>query len=143
MEMPKKVKEKRDFLRDSYIKQHCDDSKITAEDSYHDGFNACWEEVAKMWQADVDEMEEKLERLTPVVGALRKANQALDKLPINVHGNEVWINSRVKGSAMFGLQDASKEFKESFRLMAELRKEAMDEARQVLARLKSEKGSKS
>jgi hypothetical protein len=64
-------------------------------------------------------------RATALEKALALAKQALETCHIYSTKDGVWINSRVKGSAMWGLQDVDPAITESFAKSAELRQEAL------------------
>ncbi len=66
--------------------------------------------------------------------ALKTALNALDKTVIYSRKDGVWINSRVKGSAMWGLQDADDNVRESLSESARLNDES---ALQIKATLKA------
>jgi hypothetical protein len=72
--------------------------------------------------------------------ALKLAKEAIERTPFYVNGESVWINSRTKGSAMWGLQDAIPETIESFKLSIELDDKALAAIDKALASAASGKG---
>ena len=67
--------------------------------------------------------------------ALEMAVEALENLPLYSSRKDkgVWVNCRVKGSAMWGLQNAEPKFIESFERMEGLRRGAIETARLALS----------
>jgi len=87
---------------------------------------ACrFEEIIRQQQAMLERAET----------ALNDAKAALERTVVHAHKDNVWINSRVKGSAMWHLQDPNPDFVESFRGSARLNDIATRSVNDALAAL--------
>lgn len=84
-----------------------------------------------------------ISKVKKLIEAVQTARKAIEKSPIIATVDGVWINVRVKGSAMWGLQNAEKPIIESFKLMAELNREALSKIDEALKQFESsEEGEK-
>ena len=72
------------------------------------------------------------EKLLKVKEALECSIEAFEKTVLYSTNDGVWINSRIKGSAMWGLQDCEDNIKSAFAESASLNAKGMQECKESL-----------